>query len=608
MKGNSFVASTLFGVGLLALFVGERLLASGTGRMIASGLGAALIALGVVLRVLRVVQAEGERRRAERSLLWLALVGVAALLLYVVQSDLWTKLADEALSRSSPKLAGALSALWPAVLALSVLPTFLVELAYAAMQRAPEIETGRIRDALLSGVGVTCAVVFSFCAYYVASERDVKWNFAHFRTAQPGEATRNTVRALDQKVSVAVFFPPANDVREHISEYLGELARESSQFELAYYDHALDPKKARELGVTGNGTIVVARGDRKELMAVGLELERAKTQLRGFDQEFQKRLLTIARAKKTIYFTIGHGERGSDRTAPTDQRWTIRKLRDVYGDNNFEVKNLGVAEGLASDVPLDAAAVVIAGPTEPFLAEELASIERYLARGGSVLLALDPEAKTNFEGLLASYGVRYDPTVLANDQVFLARTRQLSDRANIGTAAFSSHPSVTTLGRLGQRAPLLLIGAGSLVASEPKPDTRVDFTVHSHPSTWNDADGNFELTAPAESRRVFELAAAVTRQKTRMLVFADSDLLGDPVIENAGNAYLALDGMKWLLGEEAITGEVSSEEDVPIQHTRKQDVWWFYSTVFAAPALIIAFGMVLTRRRAQKRSSKEAGR
>jgi hypothetical protein len=154
----------------------------------------------------------------------------------------------------------------------------------------------------------------------------------------------------------------------------------------------------------------------------------------------------------------------------------------------------------------------------------------------------------------------------------------------------------------------VLFGAGFVEAVGQRPEgVRLDFPVHSHPSTWNDINGNFELDAPAEARKTYELAAAIGRPRppqggkpvpeTRLMVLADSDALGDPVIENPGNAYLALDGMKWLLGDDLIIGEISSEEDAPIQHTRKQDVFWFYSTVFLAPALVLGAGFFATRRR-----------
>jgi hypothetical protein len=81
---------------------------------------------------------------------------------------------------------------------------------------------------------------------------------------------------------------------------------------------------------------------------------------------------------------------------------------------------------------------------------------------------------------------------------------------------------------------------------------------------------------------------------------ADVDAVSDGVLNNMGNAYLAVDTLRWLTGEEDIAGTVSTEEDVPIQHTREQDVAWFYATVFLGPALVLAVGFVATRRRGRR--------
>ena len=86
-----------------------------------------------------------------------------------------------------------------------------------------------------------------------------------------------------------------------------------------------------------------------------------------------------------------------------------------------------------------------------------------------------------------------------------------------------------------------------------------------------------------------------------MFVLADSDALSDEVIRAVGNPVLALDVIHWLMGDEAFSGEASTEVDVPITHTRKQDVAWFYATIFLAPALVIAAGVAVTRGTRRKR-------
>jgi hypothetical protein len=286
----------------------------------------------------------------------------------------------------------------------------------------------------------------------------------------------------------------------------------------------------------------------------------------------------------------------------------------VLTDQNFEPKDLGLAQGLARDIPEDASVLLILGPTKPFDPTELAAINRYLDRNGRLLLALDPEAGITMPELLAPLMLKYNPVTLANDRMYLPLTYQDSDRANMGTSTFSSHVSVTTNTRNGARAAVLVLGAGSLSKQEKTAAgiINLDFTVRSEADTWADKNGNFKFDAPDEQRMTYELVAAVTKrnasaihpeEEARVIVMADSDLLTDRALRNPGNGPLLLDGLRWLGGEERISGQVASEEDVPVEHTRKQDLLWFYLTIFAAPALVLGIGFFATRKRRSARKS-----
>jgi len=57
-----------------------------------------------------------------------------------------------------------------------------------------------------------------------------------------------------------------------------------------------------------------------------------------------------------------------------------------------------------------------------------------------------------------------------------------------------------------------------------------------------------------------------------------------------------VDATRWLVGEESFSGQVNNEEDVRIEHTKQQDLAWFYATIFGVPGLVLGAG-VLTRRR-----------
>jgi hypothetical protein len=210
---------------------------------------------------------------------------------------------------------------------------------------------------------------------------------------------------------------------------------------------------------------------------------------------------------------------------------------------------------------------------------------------------------------------------------------------------------------MGGQAPLILVGAGHLEeVKERPPGTTVDFTVRALPQTYSDTNRDFNADT-GEARKNWELAAAVKRKidlqkpaemakkeepkkdeakkdepkkdeakkeepkkdeakkdeakkddkakdkkpagsdEMRAVVVADSDALSDGVLAAYGNRYLLFDAVRWLSGDESIAGEVSSETDVPIAHTRKQDLVWFYACIFLVPLLVLGAGFLMTGRR-----------
>ena len=494
------------------------------------------------------------------------------------------------------------------MLAASLFPVLLVEFGYAAMAKAPRLELGRVREAMYSGLGLAGALVFAVGLQYVVVQRDVRADFSYFRTAKPGDATRRLVQSLDEPLTVTLFFPPANDVSEAVADYFDDLKKESTKLTVEQYDHALEPTKARELQVSGNGTVVIAKGARRETIFIGQELEKSRTQLKSLDQDVNKKLLLVAKSKRTIYLTTGHGERTEDPVGgSTDQRATIAMLRGELKAQNYELKSLSVAEGLGSEIPKDAAAVIILGPQSDFAPPEAKTMEEYEKKGGKVFIALDPEVPLTFKALLEPLGLSFTPVMLANDTAHGRKTYTLADRTIIGTNSYSSHPVVTSNGRAGNA--MFFMGAGEVAELPVHPaDITVDFAVRAMPTTWNDLNNNYNADTPPEVRKAYGVVAAVARRapsnkiedEMRGVVMGDSDAISDEILQVArGNGLLILDGLKWLLGDEKLMGSTNSESDVPITRTRTQDSVWFYGTIFLAPALVMLAGY-LSRRRAFK--------
>ena len=105
-----------------------------------------------------------------------------------------------------------------------------------------------------------------------------------------------------------------------------------------------------------------------------------------------------------------------------------------------------------------------------------------------------------------------------------------------------------------------------------------------------------ELLQDTDESAYFEV------DRNRPLSFEEikSDLVLSNVIYNQ---VLFVDAMRWLVGEESWSGEVNNEEDIRIEHTKQQDLAWFYATIFGVPGLVLGGGLLI-RRRALKGGGK----
>lgn len=604
MNARSALLTAATALGLVAVFLGEQVVGAGSLRTVLDVAGVLAVAVVTVLRWNRsALSAAAPRARVERVFAVLSTLALLALVAWFAQSDVVAAAGGPDVRRAAPRLATVLQIATALLAAAAVLPLVLGELAYAAMAQAPEVEVGRVQDAVGTGLALVAVLTTALALGWVTDAVDVSSDWSYFRPGRPSDSTRGLVRGFTEPVTLSLFYPPGSEVGAAVRDYAEVLATESPLLRVERLDAAVDLTRARALGVNGNGAIAVSRGERHETYLTGNVLDSSKSQLRELDPEVQKRLYQVARAKKILYVTTGHAERAALNSDLSDPRGTVKVFQDLLRAQNDEIRQLGAAQGLATEVPRDASAVLVLGPTTPFLREEVEALVRWVRGGGRLLVALDPESGSQFDALLQPLGVRFVPTTLVNDRVYLARTHQPSDRAQLVTATFGPHASVGSLVRASGRLPVFFLGAGSLELLPQKPaGVNVVFTVTTLPETFRDLDGNYVFDARTEKRKAWDVAAAVTlpRKGTdegRAVVIADSDAFTDLALDaSQGNRALAVDSVRWLLGEESL-GAPGGETDFPLQHTRGQEVAWFYLTVFVAPLAMLGAGFWVTRRR-----------
>ena len=147
--------------------------------------------------------------------------------------------------------------------------------------------------------------------------------------------------------------------------------------------------------------------------------------------------------------------------------------------------------------------------------------------------------------------------------------------------------------------------SGTSDSSPLRSDAEVSKLVRARAGTFEDLDGDFKQD-DGEPSEEWSLAMASTggegEDAWRAVVLGDVSLFSDVVLSvSKGNQILTVDATRWLVGDEELAGEINSEEDVKIQHSREGQEMWFYGVVFTPPALVLLLGGLLMQLRRRRR-------
>ena len=609
LKLRADVWPTLSYFGAMAcLLVSERIIAqpaavrTGLRAVAAAGL---IFALGA--RGWRISQRRGDSRRYEVWIGLAYLVGCGAVLMHALAPD-----------------AVIPSAAWPVLWLGSALPIILMEMSLASTTLDEGPDDGRVKAAAQSGVEMVLVLATVTALNYVGANTERKVDLSYLQDTRPSTAMAQLGAMLKEPIEVRVFYPELHEVRERLRNYFAELKHRGAKLDVQFLDEAIDHAAALKYRVQGNGLVVVAKENRRVPIELGLDWDVAKRQLQDFDAQLQWAVNKVARSRK-IYFLAGHaeadiGKENSSKngarienplkgiqlhtqdTGPDSSR-TFTELHKLLRTQGYDVAQLGTT-GVIQSIPQDAVALFLVGPAAPLFPGELQELRRYLSDGGRLFVFLDPDNPNALEELLTPYRLRFVPKVLANEYIHMRKTSQPSDNTQLVTTSFSTHPAVMTVSRDTNTYRMLFTRAGYLeeIPSAGGSQSVIYFFVHADPQTFADLNGNFLFDPPAETRRPYELAAAVVLNpnqqglESRMLVYADVDVVSDALMSNPGNRQAILDALAYVSMDEEIPLTVATADPM-IRHTQQQDKVWFYSVSFGIPVIVLVGGLGTTRRR-----------
>jgi ABC-type uncharacterized transport system involved in gliding motility auxiliary subunit len=478
-------------------------------------------------------------------------------------------------------------------------------LLYMAGQWRDVADFYKQRGARYGTMSIVSVVVFLgilVAVNYLSTRQNKRWDLTANQVYSLSDQTIKILRELKEPVQVTVFERVgAQDVhKDRLEEYKYFTNRLTTEF----IDPDREPTRAGAAKIETLPTVLFEYQGRTERVTTTNE------------QELTNALIKVVTgAARKVYFTQGHGEKD---TASAD-RGGFSTAVEAMKQDNFGVEQLVLIQ--QKTVPDDATVVVIAGPTTDFFPPEIEALNAYAAKGGKLLVMLDPLLKGPAQPLLtqflADWGIR-----AGNDVVLDASGmgQMLGTDASVPVAAQYPPHAITEGFRVITAYPM----ARSMAPIEGGSNSHIaQPLVNTSPQSWAEADLTGLSTGKAQvefngdkgdKQGPITLAAAVSapatvtpppagngtpaspdserKPETRVVAVGDSDYASNMAIGISGNRDVFMNALNWLSQQEnLIAVRPRQPEDRRLTLTADQQNRIMILVLLIIPGLVFATGI-----------------
>jgi ABC-type transport system involved in multi-copper enzyme maturation permease subunit/ABC-type uncharacterized transport system involved in gliding motility auxiliary subunit len=400
------------------------------------------------------------------------------------------------------------------------------------------------------------------------------------------EKTLHILRNLTERVEVTFVCRPHHTVYGDLRRLLMQYGDHGVSLRLEWVDPDRDPGQVEELlaqdAAVRSEAVVFKSSTQVRTVVLDALLQsvseeggafhpRAPTGLAA-EEAFTAALLAVTEpVKPTVYFLMGHGEAALDDYHPERGYSTLARL---LRSDHLDLKPLLLGE--SAQIPEDAAALVIGGPSHRLAHNAIASIAEYLNRSGRLLLLADSGMVTGLESLLEDWGVRMNhdrvisKPLLAGVGDALTGARGVGLTRELELTRFGEHPITGPLQgmliTLYQPRTLTPLGGSGTTQEEAVDKPRITVLANAGEESWAETD--FQQTPPhfdpeTDRRGPAPVAVAIERgpegrvvmgfQPTRLVVIGDSHFAANGRV-GGGNQDLVRSALHWLLQRDFILG------------------------------------------------------
>ena len=484
-------------------------------------------------------------------------------------------------------------------------------LIYMAGQWRDVAEFYKGRGARYGTLSIVSIIVFLgilVAVNYLGTRQNKRWDLTENQVFSLSDQTVKILRELKEPVTITVFdLTTRQDLHR---DRLQEFQYHTNQLRVEFVDPDREPTRTTNAKIEAVPTILVEHKGRTERVQSSNEQDLTNALIKA-----------VTGRERKVYFTQGHGEKDLN----SSERNGYSGLTEALKQDNFSFDSIVLIT--QKTVPDDATVLVIGGPTTDFFPPEIEALNAYVAKGGKVLVMLDPPAKagadypllTNF---LADWGITAGNDVVldasgigqfmgtdasvpvvaqypahAITQGMRELTAYPMARSMTPTAGGANNrtaePLLTTTPQSWAEADLASIASesGRVAFEAEKGDKQGPITLAaavSAPATVTPPAGNATPAAPDDA----------PKPETRIVAVGDSDFVSNFAGRVPGNRDFFLNTLNWLSQQEnLIAVRPRLPQDHQLALTADQMNRMMLLSLFIIPGLVFATGVYTWWRR-----------
>ncbi|NTV33878.1 MAG: GldG family protein [Deltaproteobacteria bacterium] len=444
-------------------------------------------------------------------------------------------------------------------------------------------------------VAILLILVLAVAVTLLSDRHYFRWDVTASGEHTLSDKTLQALKTIQEPVKAIAFVKEPSEEASNVKKLLASYEYHLKGLSFEMVDPDRNPALTRQYDIKALNTLILEGFGQSQTVKTPDEESLTNALVR----------LSKGRTEK-VYWVMGHGERPFKSTAQE----SLASIHQNLSNQNYEFEELTLAQ---KDIPSDAALVVVAAPEKNLFPEEVASLKRFLNKGGSLLIFLEPYQDGGLKEFLREYGV-----VMSSDMVVDKMSRVMGGDFLL--------PMIVTYGNHEITKNFRLLSFFSLARSvevdkgvKKKGLTLTNLALTSQES-WSETDrdalnqGKARLDAedrqgPLSLAVIVELDPKEAKGEEgkeedkitgegKLAVFGDADFASNKFVSLAGNSELMINTMNYLVGRKDLI--TIPEKERPADHlmlSRNQGLMLFWIPVVGIPLLVIVLGVVVWRKR-----------